>query len=140
MTTMTYDTSLRPRSPRPGPHTRSASEWAAPRGATGRLPRVSTPRHPALRLTPRGRLFLLLVLATLLLVAFSLGRTSADAGNTRPATPLPTTIVQPGETLWAIARRVAPTADPRATIERLTAINDLGSRPIVAGQRLGLPR
>lgn len=118
MTAMTFDTPLRP--------SRA----------------TSTPPAPArvgLRLTRRGRLVVLLALATLLLVAFSLGRTSADAGSTRLGPP-PTTVVQPGETLWAIARRIAPTADPRATVARLHDLNDLGSRPIVAGQRLVLPR
>ncbi|HWL37669.1 MAG TPA: LysM peptidoglycan-binding domain-containing protein [Frankiaceae bacterium] len=116
MTAMTFDTPLRPSSS------------------------PSTERSPErLRLTRRGRLLLLLTFATLLLVAFSLGRTSADAGSS-PAVPRPVTVVQPGETLWAIARRVAPGTDPRATIARLTELNDLGARPIVAGQRLVLPR
>lgn len=100
-------------------------------------PLRSRPRA-AVRLTRRGRLFLVLVLATLLLVAFSLGRTSASAGRDR-LVARPTTVVQPGETLWTIARRVAPAADPRATVDRLVRLNDLGARPIVAGQRLVLP-
>jgi hypothetical protein len=119
MTAMTFDTPLRPSS-------------SSVRLADGR-PSVR------LRLTRRGRLLLLLTFATLLLVAFSLGRTSADAGSS-PRVPRPVTVVQPGETLWAIARRVAPGTDPRATIARLTELNDLGARPIVAGQRLVLPR
>ena len=120
MTAMTFDTPLRP-----GPQ-------AASRPATA----ASSAR--ALRLTRRGRALLLLALVTLLLVAFSLGRTSADAGHDTPAAR-PTTVVQPGETLWSIAHRVAPGADPRATVARLTRLNDLGGRPIVAGQRLVLP-
>ena len=124
MTAMTFDTPLRPGTnpSSPRPTTRPAES------GTG------------LRLTRRGRLVVLLTLATLLLVAFSLGRTSADAGSTAPTAPRPTTVVQPGETLWEIARRVSPDADPRATVARLTEINDLGSTPIVAGQRLTLPR
>lgn len=120
MTAMTFDTPLRP--------SRSASPVL-----------VSAAPRRSVRLTRRGRLLLLLAFATLLLVAFSLGRTSADAGSA-PAVPRPVTVVQPGETLWAIARRVAPGTDPRATIARLTDLNDLGARPIVAGQRLLLPR
>jgi hypothetical protein len=95
----------------------------------------------ALRLTRRGRTILLLTLVALVLVAFSLGRTSAGASASRGGSAArPTTVVQPGETLWAIARRVAPGTDPRSTVARLTSLNDLGSRPIVAGQRLVLPR
>jgi hypothetical protein len=102
-----------------------------------------TPRapRPSVRLTRRGRVLLLLTLLALVLVAFSLGRTSAGASaGSRAPVARPITVVQPGETLWAIARRVAPGADPRATVARLTALNDLGSAPIVAGQRLVLPR
>ena len=127
MTAMTFDTPLRPRS----------TSSATPSARAAR-PVASAPG--TLRLTRRGRVLLLLVLATLLLVAFSLGRTSADAGSAAPAGPAPTAVVQPGETLWEIARRVSPDADPRATVARLTQLNDLGSTPIVAGQRLTLPR
>jgi hypothetical protein len=126
MTAMTFDTPLRtrPYADRPAVPSRVAP---SPRGS--------------LRLTRRGRLLVLLAIATLLLVAFSLGRTSASAGSASSTrAPAPTTVVQPGETLWAIARRVAPGADPRATVARLTDLNDLGSHPIVAGQRLVLPR
>ena len=116
MTAMTFDTPLRP--------------------STSSSPR---PVSPGVRLTRRGRLLVLLAFATLLLVAFSLGRTSADAGAS-PAGVAPTTVVQPGDTLWSIARRAVPGGDPRATVARLTELNDLGSTPIVAGQRLTLPR
>lgn len=115
MTAMTFDTPLR---------SSSAS----------RSSRVAAP----VRLTRRGRALLVLLLVSVVLVAFSLGRTSADAGSSRPPAPR-TTIVQPGETLWAIAQRVAPGADPRQTIARLTSLNNLDSTPIVAGQKLLLP-
>jgi hypothetical protein len=158
MTAMTFDTPLR--RPRPtrapsgssGPCAapRATSRGARPRAATRHARPVPVPYAPAavapavaarpgrVRLTRRGRVLLLLTLVTLLLVAFSLGRTSADAGHGAPATRH-TTVVQPGETLWSIARRVAPAADPRVTVDRLTHLNDLGARPIVAGQRLVLP-
>lgn len=122
MTAMTFDSPSRPA-----------------RTASVRSTRTTRPGRPTLRLTRRGRVLVLLVLATLVLVAFSLGRTSASAGHSGTVTRT-TTVVQPGETLWTIARRVAPAADPRATVRRLTELNDLGSAPIVAGQRLVLPR
>ena len=131
MTAMTFDTYSTSRG-------RAASGARA--GAAARPVRsaAARPRRPVLRLTRRGRVLVLLVLATLVFVAFSLGRTSATAGHgARVARP--TTVVQPGETLWTIARRVAPGADPRATVRRLSELNDLGSAPIVAGQRLVLP-
>jgi len=117
MTAMTFDTPLRPSSRAARPAFRSP-----------------------VRLTRRGRALLVLLLVSVVLVAFSLGRTSADAGSVTPPMPTRTAVVQPGETLWSIARRVAPGADPRDTIARLTDLNGLGSAPIVAGQRLVLPR
>ena len=102
---------------------------------------AATTAAPA-RLTRRGRIVVVLVLAAIALVAFSLGRaTTSEAARrtTAVTTPRPTTVVQPGDTLWSIARRIAPGADPRGTVERLGDLNDLGGRPIQAGQRLTLP-
>lgn len=101
-------------------------------------PRVATPAR-AVRLTRRGRVLLLLLLVGVVLVAFSLGRTSATAGSSGPTSAPRTTVVQPGETLWSIAHRVAPGADPRDVVSQLADLNSLGSTPIVAGQRLVLP-
>lgn len=102
---------------------------------------VATTASPA-RLTRRGRVVVVLVLATLTLLAFSLGRaSSSDAARStgRAAPARPTTVVQPGDTLWSISRRLAPGADPRVMVARLDSLNDLGGRPIQAGQRLTLP-
>lgn len=46
-------------------------------------------------------------------------------------------IVQPGETLWDIARAIAPDADPRVVVAMLVERN--GDAPLQAGQRLELP-
>ncbi|MEO7555854.1 MAG: LysM peptidoglycan-binding domain-containing protein, partial [Acidimicrobiales bacterium] len=47
-----------------------------------------------------------------------------------------TYVVQPGDTLWSIARRLAPKADVTATVDRLADLN--GSSAIQIGQRLRL--
>ncbi len=54
------------------------------------------------------------------------------------ATPTGTYTVQPGDTLWVIARRTAPDTDPREVIDRLIEDNHLrgGLQP---GQQLVLP-
>ena len=117
MTAMTFDQPLRPS-----------------------RPRVSSPRLASpVRLTRRGRVLLLLLLVSVVLVAFSLGRNTASADGSRVPRAPRTAVVQPGETLWSIAQRVAPGTDPRLTVARLTDMNALGSAPIVAGQRLLLP-
>lgn len=118
--------------------------------STARLSLVQpAPSHPApavpartpVRLTRRGRavaLALLLALAVLAGFAFGSGpsRASGEAG---PARAHRYVVVQPGETLWAIAREAAPQVDPRVTIERVRELNGLPGAAIFAGQRLALP-
>jgi hypothetical protein len=45
--------------------------------------------------------------------------------------------VQPGDTLWSIAERVNPTADPRPLMARLAS--QTGSDSVVPGERVVLP-
>ncbi len=105
--------------------------WTAP----------TTPaRHGALRLTRRGRVVVLLTLVSLLLAAFSLGRVGSQAApRGAERAELRQTVVQPGESLWAIAKRVAPGHDPRAVIDQLAELNDLQGRAVQAGQALVVP-
>lgn len=95
----------------------------------------------AIRLTRRGRVVLLLVLVGLLLTAFVLGRTGTSVAATDTAAPAPyaQTTVHQGETLWSVAKRVAPGHDPRAVVEQLRALNHLSSGSVQAGQQLLLP-
>jgi hypothetical protein len=46
-------------------------------------------------------------------------------------------VVQPGETLWTIAREAQPTGDVRPLVQTLAA--QLGGRPLQPGQRIALP-
>jgi hypothetical protein len=91
------------------------------------------------RLTRRGRvlvrvLAIVLVVAVFLLVAPGLAR---GDGPNRPA-PRVTYVVEPGDTLWSIARRVAPGQDPRPVVDRLIEANDLHGG-LQAGQELSIP-
>jgi nucleoid-associated protein YgaU len=45
-------------------------------------------------------------------------------------------VVQPGDTLWSIARAIDPAGDTRATVDRLVALN--GGAALEPGQRLRL--
>ncbi len=48
-------------------------------------------------------------------------------------------VVRPGDTLWAIAQRIAgPTGDARPVVDEIESVNDL-SGMIVPGQVLQLP-
>ena len=83
----------------------------------------------------RARVFLLvLVVAVSLLVAPGLAR---GDGPDRP-TPRVTYVVEPGDTLWSIARQVAPGQDPRPVVDGLIEANDLRGG-LQAGQELSIP-
>jgi hypothetical protein len=45
-------------------------------------------------------------------------------------------VVQPGDTIWTIARDLDPSGDTRATVDRIVALN--GSAALEPGQRLRL--
>ncbi len=105
--------------------------------AAGHVDESST--APRLRLTRRGRLVLLIVFLLAVLGAFSMGRASGSADAARLPTPSNSVVVGPGDTLWGIARRAVPQADPRAVVQRIKAVNGLSSADLSVGQRLRLP-
>lgn len=106
---------------------------ARPRGMSGR-------RSIGPRLTRRGRLLIVLVMAGVLFAAFSIGRASTDAAVTpRPAAAVPTVVVHPGDTLWSLARRIDRGADPRVTVDQLQRLNRLRPGPLIPGRRLTVP-
>ncbi len=91
----------------------------------------------------RRRLVLGAVAAALVLLALPLHVTAGApvAGAARPAAlgghgPV-TYVVRPGDTLWSIAERVDPSADPRPLVARLAA--QVGSDAIVPGEQLRVP-
>jgi LysM repeat protein len=54
-----------------------------------------------------------------------------------PAAPAPAVVtVHPGDTLWSIAGRVAPGADPRAEVADLQRRNGLSGAALRPGQLL----
>lgn len=94
-----------------------------------------------LRLTSRGRLVLVVLLFAALfaggvLFGSTSTRATGEAGAPRDYEYL---VVQPGQTLWGIAKEVAPQDDPRATIETIRRLNALPDAGIEAGQRIALP-
>lgn len=46
-------------------------------------------------------------------------------------------VVQPGDTLWSIARRIRPGADPRPLVDRLATLH--GGTTLYVGERIMLP-
>src|SRR6186997_380479 len=101
--------------------------------------RTGVPLHGRLRgreVDPmRARVLAIgLVVAVFLLVAPGLAR---GDGPDRPA-PRVTYVVEPGDTLWSIARQVAPGRDPRPVVDGLIKANDLRGG-LQAGQELSIP-
>ena len=107
------------------------------------LRRVSSIRQPRPRASRRTRPAVFRrrrLLAAVLGLGFVLtaARAGAALGGT-PASParLPhvqSVVVQPGDTLWSIARRVAPQRDPRDVVDALAKAR--GSSALVPGETL----
>jgi Tfp pilus assembly protein FimV len=93
-----------------------------------------------LKLTRRGRLALVVVAFLCMAFGFLIAP-SFSFGSVTP-TPAPSgysVVVQPGDTLWAIATRAEPKADPRVTVQKIIDLNKLSSTELRAGQTLSLP-
>jgi len=96
--------------------------------------------EPPLRLTRRGRAVVLGLLVLVASMASSVLFTTASRAESQPATPAPTIIVEPGDTLWDIAVRVKPGRDGQAAVAELRKINRLDSVDLQPGQVLILPK
>jgi hypothetical protein len=106
-------------------------------------------RGQGVRLTRRGRRAIAGFAASIAVAAVAVlwlaAATGVQAANhgLAPAmvyksmTPV---VVQPGQTLWAIALRAEPTADPRIVISQIIEFNALGSDVVVPGERLWVPK
>ena len=102
--------------------------------------RTQTPRQAPVHVTRRGRAALILAVALLLFGAFSLGRAASQASTTSATGPaLQQLTVQPGDTLWEVARELSPEAGPRVVVEVLQSVNGLSGAHLRVGQQLVLP-
>lgn len=77
---------------------------------------------PRLRLTRRARMLVAVALAA----AIAGGAYLTQQASVDPLAQAPSSVVvQPGDTLYSIATRVAPDADPRDVVARIRVANDL---------------
>ncbi|MET2012284.1 LysM peptidoglycan-binding domain-containing protein [Microbacterium chocolatum] len=113
--------------------------WS-PRPVAGRpvMPRTR------LRLTARGRRALAFAAAlpvSIAVAAALLSGGSALAGRDdgAPAGTFTAVVVAPGDSLWSIAERVAPSADPRDVVDAILRLNALDGAGLQAGQSLSIP-
>ena len=103
-------------------------------------PEVAAPSASPVRLTRRGRLVVAALVVAAVLGALVLLTAPATATGDPGSGPVAERVtVRPGETLWVIAERVRPDADPRATIARIRDMNGLESSVAQAGQVLLVP-
>ena len=117
---------------------------------------VDHPTRPSLRLLPGGRSLppspqvyrrrraaaLALAVTFVVVVALVLPVVLRPLAPGSPApAPVPagapTVVVQPGDTLWTIARDLQPEGDVRPLVDRLAALN--GGAALRAGQDLVVP-
>jgi nucleoid-associated protein YgaU len=69
------------------------------------------------------------------------GPLTAAAGGSRELEPVVARsyVVRGGDTLWAIAERVAPGSDPRSVVDAIAEANAVEAGALVPGQTLAIP-
>jgi LysM repeat protein len=97
------------------------------------------------RLTKRGRVTVAVV-ATMLAGGLCVAGATAAQATSRAPSPSHRTpageqvVVEPGDTLWSIARTADPGADTQAVVQEMLQVNRLTSSGITPGQHLWVPR
>ncbi|MGO1234955.1 MAG: LysM peptidoglycan-binding domain-containing protein [Microbacterium gubbeenense] len=106
-------------------------------------PHIATSRT-RLRLTTRGRRVLAALAALPVIAGIAIGTFaggaalgSNDAGA--PSGTFQSVTVMPGDSLWGIAERVAPEADPRDVVSEIISLNVLSNSAVDAGDRIAIP-
>ncbi|MFZ4896039.1 LysM peptidoglycan-binding domain-containing protein [Plantibacter sp. Mn2098] len=110
-------------------------------------PRTTTAPRTRLRLTRRGRvvfttLAALPVVAAIAVLSISAGNAIAsgpDIGAAGQGASFTYVTVDAGESLWQLAKSIAPTADPRDVVADIINLNQLTSSGVEPGQRLAIP-
>jgi nucleoid-associated protein YgaU len=97
--------------------------------------------RPRLRLTRRARrlALVLAVAAGVALGSWLAPLLGVGSGGGLRLAGVSSVVVQPGDTLWAIASPVAADGDVRAAVAEIRQINGLTSADLVPGQTLQLP-
>lgn len=88
------------------------------------------------RVTTRGRVILGLLAAAIAGVIIAIAYAGASNAGPRPGAAPASVVVHDGDTLWSIARQVAPSADPRAEVAALQRLNHLTGVDLTPGQVL----
>lgn len=92
--------------------------------------------------TPRARRAVVAVLAVFLVAGGARGAIGGGGGSVAAAAvpaAQQVVVVEQGQTLWSLARDLAPEEDPREVVQRLRSANRLESAGLAVGQRLVVP-
>jgi LysM repeat protein len=100
-------------------------------------------RRSHLRMTRRGQIVLGFLIAIVLCVGALFiavnGGGAAASGETGSQTTFSHVTVMPGQSLWQIAEKVAPNADPRVVVAAISDLNQLQDSTVSPGQQLAIP-
>jgi Tfp pilus assembly protein FimV len=108
--------------------------------ATGTSSAPSAPTR--LRLTRRGRAVITALVAFPLVVGagiFAINGGGAAASGDASDASFSHVTVSSGQSLWQIAERVAPNADPRDVVSAIVDLNQLPDSTVMPGERLAIP-
>ena len=102
-------------------------------------------RRPAVPYARRRLVALLLATVVLTVAVYGARAVLAPLAEPAPAGPAPAAagpgslqvVVQPGDTLWSIARRARPEGDIRPLVDRLVA--EHGATPLRPGEIVSIP-
>lgn len=103
-------------------------------------------RSGAVRLTRRGRIVVAVLLAALAVLTVGLTAVAqAQAASSRSSAAavrrsVTRVVVMPGQTLWSIALRADPAADPRVVVQQIVDVNGLRTTALQPGEQLWVPR
>ncbi|MEY9953179.1 LysM peptidoglycan-binding domain-containing protein [Leifsonia sp. EB34] len=108
----------------------------------GSVETASVGARVRLRLTRRGRVVLTMLVALPIVIGamvFALNGGGAAATGEQTHVTFQYVTVQSGDSLWSVASRIAPNADPRNVIADLVNLNGLSSAVVTPGQQLAIP-
>lgn len=123
-------------------------ESVAPRRLSAATTVATSRRRPSrsrTQLSGRGQVLVVFVVAFVIAGVAALTNLSRDAVESRSALTGATEVtvtVQPGDTLYSIAQRVAPQLDPQLVVTSITSTNDLSEDDVAhlqPGQLLAVP-
>ncbi len=95
--------------------------------------------HTHLTITRRGRMVISGVVASAIIAVGLLFASPGAQAGAEGGSEAPVYTVLAGETLWSIAKELAPGQDPRITIDQLMRSNNLRTADIRPGDVLLLP-